>query len=209
MNTSVRAGRLALRRFMLIAAATLAVLAPALAVPAQAEAATAGNSRVSAFAAGPASVVKGKTITLSAQAQKLAGNRWANTGTVTATVYFDPDGSAPNKAFRTVRSNARGYVKLGIPAAVSGKWSLRLPGQAALKASSSGAKYVKVAPAPKPASSKPASKWNCPAWAPIKGNAPSRIYHLKGQRFYNKTTPEICFTTESAARNAGYRKSKV
>ncbi|WP_442319996.1 sunset domain-containing protein [Arthrobacter psychrolactophilus] len=27
--------------------------------------------------------------------------------------------------------------------------------------------------------------------------------------FYLKTTPEICFSTETEAKNAGYRKSKV
>ncbi|MDD0859265.1 hypothetical protein NHF46_19135 [Arthrobacter alpinus] len=48
-----------------------------------------------------------------------------------------------------------------------------------------------------------------PGVGPIKGNAPSKIYHLKNQRFYTKTTPEICFTTEAAAKQAGYRKSKV
>ena len=50
---------------------------------------------------------------------------------------------------------------------------------------------------------------NCPKSAPIKGNRPSHIYHLPGQRFYKITGPEICFSTESAARKAGYRKSKV
>ena len=53
------------------------------------------------------------------------------------------------------------------------------------------------------------SGWNCPSWAPIKGNADSGIYHKPGQRFYNRTNPEECFRTESAAKNAGYRKSKV
>jgi len=50
--------------------------------------------------------------------------------------------------------------------------------------------------------------WNCPAWAPIKGNASSMIYHVKGGQFYDKTNPEECFRTEQAARNAGYRASK-
>lgn len=54
-----------------------------------------------------------------------------------------------------------------------------------------------------------ASLWNCPSWAPIKGNADSGIYHMPGQRFYTRTQPEECFRTETAARNAGYRRSKV
>ncbi len=209
MNASLDSGLFAPRSFVLAIVATLAVIGPLLGAPLPAEAAAASSSRVTSFVAGPASVLKGKSITVSAQAQRLEGARWANTGTVTATIYFDPDGAAPDKAFRTVRSNARGVLVLSLPATTSGKWSIRLPGQGALKASASAGKYVKVLPAPKPTSSKPASKWNCPAWAPIKGNAPSRIYHMKGQRFFTKTTPEICFTTEAAARQAGYRKSKV
>lgn len=60
-----------------------------------------------------------------------------------------------------------------------------------------------------PSRTAPVSEWNCPSWAPIKGNANSMIYHLPGQRFYDATKPEDCFRTESAARDAGYRKSKV
>lgn len=55
----------------------------------------------------------------------------------------------------------------------------------------------------------PATRTTCPRWAPIKGNADSMIYHLRGQRFYNVTHPEECFRTEAAARAAGYRKAKV
>ncbi|UUT35850.1 sunset domain-containing protein [Microbacterium elymi] len=60
-----------------------------------------------------------------------------------------------------------------------------------------------------PSRTTPASLWNCPSWAPIKGNASSMIYHMPGQRFYNATQPEDCFRTETAARAAGYRKAKV
>lgn len=55
----------------------------------------------------------------------------------------------------------------------------------------------------------PASKWNCPAGAPIKGNRPSMIYHMPGQRYYKATTPEQCFATRAAAVHAGYRAAKV
>lgn len=55
----------------------------------------------------------------------------------------------------------------------------------------------------------PVSLNSCPAWAPIKGNASSKIYHMPGQRFYNVTNPEECFRTEAAAVAAGYRKAKV
>lgn len=60
---------------------------------------------------------------------------------------------------------------------------------------------------------KPSSVWgtggyNCPAGYPIKGNADSMIYHVPGGAYYSRTIPEECFATESAARAAGYRKSK-
>ncbi|MFT3888597.1 MAG: hypothetical protein QM713_10600 [Arachnia sp.] len=60
-----------------------------------------------------------------------------------------------------------------------------------------------------PSRTAPVSLTSCPSWAPIKGNADSGIYHVKGQRFYTRTHPEECFSSESAARAAGYRKSKV
>lgn len=65
------------------------------------------------------------------------------------------------------------------------------------------------APQPSPANAPNAPVGgSCPAHAPIKGNANSMIYHLPGQRFYNRTIPEDCFATEADARAAGYRKSK-
>jgi hypothetical protein len=60
-----------------------------------------------------------------------------------------------------------------------------------------------------PGRTDPSSVTSCPSWAPIKGNASSRIYHMPGQRFYKVTHPEDCFSSESAARAAGYRKAKV
>ncbi|WP_149084923.1 MULTISPECIES: cell wall-binding repeat-containing protein [Microbacterium] len=62
-----------------------------------------------------------------------------------------------------------------------------------------------------PASTTPIDSWNCPSWAPIKGNvgAKEKIYHLPGGRFYAATNPEECFRTEAAAQSAGYRRSKL
>ncbi|MBO1770905.1 cell wall-binding repeat-containing protein [Agrococcus sp. TF02-05] len=51
--------------------------------------------------------------------------------------------------------------------------------------------------------------WNCPSWAPIKGNADSMIYHMPSGRYYASTNPEECFRTEAAAIAAGYRKSRA
>jgi competence protein ComEC len=41
----------------------------------------------------------------------------------------------------------------------------------------------------------------------IKGNASSKIYHLPGGAYYNKTKAEVWFKTESEAQSAGYRRS--
>jgi len=44
----------------------------------------------------------------------------------------------------------------------------------------------------------------------IKGNisSSSRIYHMPGGAFYNRTAPEMCFDKESEAQAAGFRKSQ-
>lgn len=60
---------------------------------------------------------------------------------------------------------------------------------------------------------KPAWVWgnggyDCPKGFPIKGNADSGIYHVRGGAYYSRTIPEQCFATDSAARAQGYRKSK-
>ncbi|MFE7407765.1 hypothetical protein [Isoptericola sp. NPDC057559] len=65
----------------------------------------------------------------------------------------------------------------------------------------------------KPSRTTPVSAYNCPSWAPIKGNQTTAkkgdwIYHVPGGRYYKQTKPEECFTTTSAARKAGYRPSK-
>lgn len=60
-----------------------------------------------------------------------------------------------------------------------------------------------------PGRTAPASYTSCPAWAPIKGNASSGIYHVPGGRYYARTNPEECFRTATDAVRAGYRASKV
>jgi hypothetical protein len=74
----------------------------------------------------------------------------------------------------------------------------------------------KPAPAPAPAQPAPGpvapSGDSCPSSAPIKGNQSSSgewIYHVPGGSFYDRTNPEECFATESAAVAAGYRASKL
>lgn len=56
----------------------------------------------------------------------------------------------------------------------------------------------------------PASKTECPAEAPIKGNQGSNgwKFHNPGGRWYNNTHPERCFATDEDAAAAGYEKAK-
>ncbi len=180
---------------------------PLLVAPSPAQAATKVSTRIASFAAGPATVVKGRSITYSGQVQRASGKSWLKTGTVAVKVYFDPDGSAPKKLVRTLKTNSTGAFKASSLSTVTGKWSVQLAAQGTYKGSVTAVKTVKVT-APKPSVAKPADKWNCPSWAPIKGNAPSKIYHMPRQAYYSRTTPEQCFATESAAAKAGYRRSE-
>ena len=50
---------------------------------------------------------------------------------------------------------------------------------------------------------------DCPPDYPIKGNLPSRIYHLPDQPTYERTIPEICFGSEQTAMLAGFRPSRA
>lgn len=84
--------------------------------------------------------------------------------------------------------------------------SVRVTGyKAGYRAVSSSSGGVSIA---LPTSTTPIDSWNCPPWAPIKGNRSSWIYHVPGGAYYDRTKPEECFATETAAVNAGYRKSK-
>ena len=49
---------------------------------------------------------------------------------------------------------------------------------------------------------------DCPPENPIKGNLPSRIFHLPDQPTYERTIPEICFASEAAAMAAGFRAAR-
>ncbi len=49
---------------------------------------------------------------------------------------------------------------------------------------------------------------NCPSTHPIKGNASSKIYHLRSDDYYERTMPEDCFATEADAQTASYRRAR-
>lgn len=48
---------------------------------------------------------------------------------------------------------------------------------------------------------------DCPADYPVKGNMPTRHYHLSGQPSYARTIPEVCFQNAAAAEAAGFTES--
>ena len=68
----------------------------------------------------------------------------------------------------------------------------------------------KPQPAPAPAAPTPQPQQSQEACV-IKGNVGrnGKIYHMPGQKYYNKTNPEVMFCSEVEAQNAGFRKSKV
>ena len=49
----------------------------------------------------------------------------------------------------------------------------------------------------------------CPDGYPIKANNNSRIFHVPGGRFYDRTVPERCYATAEAAERDGYRRAKA
>lgn len=104
-------------------------------------------------------------------------------------------------------SRATGSTLVVTPAMVKARITVRVTGTKSgyISAARTSARTAAVV---YPGRTKPISTWNCPAWAPIKGNAQSMIYHVRSGAYYAKTKPEACFSTESAAVKAGYRKSK-
>lgn len=100
---------------------------------------------------------------------------------------------------------------LALTSAMVGKQiSVRVTGSQSGYATKSvtSAKTAKVA---YPGRTAPIDSWNCPSWAPIKGNRGTNgwIYHVPGGAYYSRTNPEECFRTEADARAAGYRRSKL
>jgi hypothetical protein len=48
----------------------------------------------------------------------------------------------------------------------------------------------------------------CPNGYPVKANHSSRIYHVPGGQFYERTVPERCYTDPQAAEADGYRAAR-
>ncbi len=59
-----------------------------------------------------------------------------------------------------------------------------------------------------PVAASRASGRDCPPNLPVKGNLPSRVYHVPGQPNYDRVIPEVCFANEEAASDGGFRPSR-
>ena len=55
----------------------------------------------------------------------------------------------------------------------------------------------------------PAGTRDCPPDYPIKGNEPTKIYHVPGSALYDRTGPEVCFRTVADAEAAGFDAPKT
>jgi hypothetical protein len=49
----------------------------------------------------------------------------------------------------------------------------------------------------------------CPEGYPIKANDNSKIFHVPGGRFYQRTVPERCYADAADAEADGYRRAKA
>ncbi|MDP2292443.1 MAG: hypothetical protein Q8M22_14725 [Actinomycetota bacterium] len=64
-------------------------------------------------------------------------------------------------------------------------------------------------------SPEPAATWvapvdgACPDGYPVKANDNSRIFHVPGGRFYDRTIPERCYANADDALADGYRRAKA
>ncbi|MFD6053092.1 cell wall-binding repeat-containing protein [Agromyces sp. NPDC060279] len=183
---------------------------------------TPDSVRASITALGAAKqVVMGGTAVVSAAAA-------ANTGCLTAAVPTI-SGSAQVSATLTARpgswtsGTAFGYQWYANGAAISGAtgssitlWASLKGKRLSVKVTGTKAGYVSASAMSAqtsavvyPSRTAPVDAWNCPSWAPIKGNAQSGIYHVPSGQYYSRTKPEECFASEAAAKAAGYRKSKL
>src|SRR5262245_53135017 len=54
----------------------------------------------------------------------------------------------------------------------------------------------------------PAADGSCPLTHPVKAKSSSKIFHVPGGALYDRTTPDRCYASPSAAEADGFRPSK-
>ncbi len=193
----------------MISAAAVA-LGLAVGAPAAVAAAPAGASVATSFDGTSVSTAR----SLAAKKPTISGKKFA-TGKLTAkpggwtsgtkfTYRWYANGTAISKATKSTLTLTSKHVGKRITVKVTGKKA----GYKTVTKTSAATSTIKSGKA------RPASKSTCPKGYPIKGNQTTRhtsdwIYHVPGGRYYKVTHPEECFATEKAARQAGYRASKV
>lgn len=137
-----------------------------------------------------------------AEARKNVPQPTATPAPVTPPKLVDPQPASINLQTRPTAKPVAGTDNSNPPAApvVASTDTLPTTGPAATASSPKPAQASPTAaPSPVSASCKPGQ---------IKGNRNSKIYHVPGQRDYNKTTANVeCFNTEAEAQKAGYRKA--
>jgi micrococcal nuclease len=83
-----------------------------------------------------------------------------------------------------------------------------------LESARPGAPEAKTEPKPEPASRATPPEWIepngtiCPTSHPIKAKLASGLFHAPGMLAYNRTRPDRCYSSESAAIADGFTKAK-
>lgn len=162
-----------------------------------------GYATVSLTSSPTAKILRASTPSISGTAlvtQTLTVNRGTWTSGTSFAYQWYANGTAISGATGSSLKLTSAHAGKRITVKVTG----RLSGYATISRTSAASATVGY-----PSRTAPISLYNCPSWAPIKGNQNSWIYHVPGQRYYDVTQPEECFRTETAAISAGYRKAKV
>lgn len=94
-------------------------------------------------------------------------------------------------------------------------WPPFEPATEAAPASSGGGVAETIADGTADASHSHPPRWvepvdgRCPDGYPIKANDSSKIFHVPGGRFYERTHPERCYADAADAEADGYRRAKA
>ncbi|CAN7193307.1 hypothetical protein LJR045_000525 [Microbacterium sp. LjRoot45] len=207
MRTRLRTRSIALAMASAMLASTLALAAPAVAAESLGATQAASAAAELSIRVLPAKRVASSTPTISGRAiatVKLTAKPGRWTSGASLSYKWFADGKAISGATKSTLTLKSAQIGKRITVKVTGKKA----------GHTTVSKTSKPTAAVKSGKARPASKTSCPKAYPIKGNQTTRhtsdwIYHVPGGRYYAATHPEECFATETAARAAGYRASKV
>lgn len=116
--------------------------------------------------------------------------------------YVTPDGANASINERLVAEGyARVYISRGTPFAREPAFTAR---EREARDANRGLWGACRSAGPISAGVAPAGR-DCPAGYPVKGNLPSRIYHVDGDPDYAAVNPERCFRNAASAEDEGFR----